>query len=85
MPEPNCAQQNMELIPAELTALTSRTEVELFISANEHTQLKAEIGKLANGIFDETANRFIGERIEFAKRTREAQISHLTRHHCTIV
>jgi hypothetical protein len=72
-----CAQQNMKLIPAELTALTSRTEVELFISANEHTQLKAAIGKLANGIFDETANRFIGEQIEFAKRTREGQISHL--------
>jgi hypothetical protein len=67
----------MELIPAELTALTSRTEVEPFISANEHAQLTVEIDKLANGIFDETANRLIDERIEFAKRTRQAQISHL--------
>lgn len=32
---------------------------------------------MAKGIFDETANRFIGEQIEFAKRTREGQISHL--------
>ena len=73
-----CAQQNMELIPAELTALTSRTEVELFISANEHTQLKAEIGKLANGIFDETANRIIGERMNLrsGRARRKSVISH---------
>jgi hypothetical protein len=67
----------MELIPAELTALTSRTEVEPFLSPNEHAQLKAERGKLASGIFDEAANRLIDEQIEFAKRTRQAQIDHL--------
>lgn len=72
-----CTKQNMEFIPAELTALTSRTEVEPFLSANEHAQLKAEIDKLARGIFDEAANRSIDERIEFARRARQAQINHL--------
>jgi hypothetical protein len=72
-----CTKQNMELIPAELTAFTSKTEVEPFLSANEHAQLKAEIDKLASGIFDEAANRSIDERIEFAKQTRQAQIDHL--------
>jgi hypothetical protein len=72
-----CTKQNMELIPAELTALTSKTEVEPFLSANEHAQLKADIDKLVGGIFDEAANRLIDERIEFARRTRQAQIRHL--------
>jgi hypothetical protein len=72
-----CTKQNMELIPAELTALTSKTEVEPFLSANEHAQLKAEIDTLVSGIFDEAANRLIDERIEFARRTRQAQIRHL--------
>jgi hypothetical protein len=67
----------MELIPAELTALTSKTEVKPFLSANEHAQLKAEIDTLVSGIFDEAANRLIDERIEFARRTRQAQIRHL--------
>jgi hypothetical protein len=67
----------MELIPAELTALTSKTEVEPFLSASEHAQLKADIDKLASAIFDEAANRLIDERIEFARRTRQAQIRHL--------
>ena len=35
-----CTKQNMELIPAELTALTSRTEVEPFLSAKEHAHSK---------------------------------------------
>lgn len=70
-------QANMELIPAELTALTSKTEVKPFLSANEHAQLKAEIDTLVSGIFDEAANRLIDERIEFARRTRQAQIRHL--------
>jgi hypothetical protein len=72
-----CTKQNMELIPAELTALTSKTEVEPFLSTKEHAQLKADIDKLASGIFDEAANRLIDERIEFARRTRQAQIRHL--------
>jgi hypothetical protein len=72
-----CTKQNMELLSAELTASTSRTEVEPFLSAKEHAQLKADIDKLASGIFDEAANRLIDERIEFAKRTRQAQIDHL--------
>ncbi|MGA3093421.1 MAG: hypothetical protein ABSD75_32925 [Terriglobales bacterium] len=59
------------------TALKSTTEVEPFLSANEHVQLKAEIDKLASGILDEAANRLIDERIEFARRTRQAQIRHL--------
>ena len=45
-----CTKQNMELIPAELTALTSKTEVEPFLSANEHAQLKADIDKLRPGL-----------------------------------
>jgi hypothetical protein len=67
----------MELIPAELTALTSQSSVDPFISAEEYAQLRAEVDKLANGVFDDTANGFISERIEFAKRPRQAQISHL--------
>ena len=67
----------MELLSAELTASTSRTEVEPFLSAKEHAQLKAEIVKLASGIFDEAASRSIDARIEFARRARQAQIRHL--------
>ena len=74
-----CTKQNTELIPAELTALTSRTEVEPFLSAKEHAQLKAEIDKLASGIFDEAANRSIDARTEFVRRAGQAQIRHLKR------
>ena len=72
-----CAKQNMDLIPAELTALTSGGKVDPFISPEQRAQLYAEVDKLANGIFDDQAKASIEGRIKFAKRTRQAQINHL--------
>jgi hypothetical protein len=72
-----CAKQNMELIPAELTALTSGSKVDPFINQEEWGQLSAEVDKLADGVFDDKAKAFIEDRIAFAKRTREGQIKHL--------
>lgn len=72
-----CAKQNMDLIPAELTALQSQTNVDMFISEQDCAKLRAEVEKLARGAFNETADRFISDRVAFAKTTRQKQIGHL--------
>ena len=56
------AQQMNGLIPAELTALTSRSEIDPFIPPEQLEQLNAEVDKLANGVFDDKAKAFIGDR-----------------------
>jgi hypothetical protein len=72
-----CAKQNMEFIPAELTALTSGREINPFIPPEQLAELQAEVDKLAEGIFDDKARASVEDRIAFAKRTRQGQIDHL--------
>jgi hypothetical protein len=71
-----CAKQNMELLPEELSVLHSRTGLDPFISAEEYTELKRQINKLADGRLDEESERIVRDRSAFAQRTRRGQVDH---------
>ena len=73
-----CAKENMELLVAEIQALHSRTStIDAFLSEKDYARLSQEVSKLADGEFDERADKFIQERSEFASNTRSSQASHL--------
>jgi hypothetical protein len=69
---------NTELLAAEMTALQSGTStVALFLRVEDYPLLRREVDKLANGVFDERAAKFIKERGDFASNTRSGQLHHL--------
>lgn len=73
-----CAKDNMELLIAELEALRRRTaSVDTFLSGSHYESLRNEVGKLANGNFDERARSFIENRLKFSSNTRSGQAGHL--------
>lgn len=73
-----CAKENTELLVAEMWALKSRTlTADAFLDGEGYASLSKEVGRLANGEFDERADKFIKERGEFALNTRLSQIRHL--------
>jgi hypothetical protein len=74
------ARDNMEQLHSEVEALMNRSSSVLaFYAPNEpeYSQLKAEVDKLAEGIVDGQAQRFIGNRQQFAQSTRSDQKSHI--------
>jgi hypothetical protein len=73
------AHDNMEQLHGEIHALnTGATSVVAFYGPSEYALLKAEVDKLARGIFDEQAQAFIIGRRHFAQSTRTSQVAHFT-------
>lgn len=73
------AHDNMEQLHGEIRALnTGETDVIVFYGRTEYAEFQTEVDKLAQGIFDETAQTFIAGRRHFAKTSRADQVSHFT-------
>lgn len=73
------ARDNMEQLHGEVDALMNGSSgVAAFCAPNEreYGELKAEVDRLAQGIFDQQAQQFIANRQQFAATTRSDQKIH---------
>jgi hypothetical protein len=65
---------NKDLLRAEVKALNDDADsVIAYYSPADYAALKAEVGKLSEGIVDQRAQTFVSERMESTKETRKGQ------------
>ena len=77
-PDTPCAKDNMELLAAEIEGINrGPAAAEMFLSRSQRGEIKNEIDKLASGILDERATKFLTDQKKFASRTRLGQKGHL--------
>jgi hypothetical protein len=68
------AYDNKDLLRAEVKALYDDAgSVVAYYSQADYDALKAEVGKLSEGIVDQQAQTFVSERMAFTKETRKGQ------------
>lgn len=71
------AHDNMQQLHGEIRALNTRASAVIaFYGLPEYQELKAEVDKLAQGVFDGRVKQFIAERMQSSKDTRADQKIH---------
>jgi hypothetical protein len=73
-----CVYDNLKQLHGEVAVMNRYEDgVVAFYSPDDYAQLNAEVDKLANGVFDETAESAVSERRAFAESTRSDQKQHV--------
>jgi hypothetical protein len=77
-PDTPCTKDNMELLAAEIDGINrGPAAAEMFLSGSQRDEIRNGIDKLASGILDKRATRFLTNQKNFASRTRLGQKGHL--------